>query len=57
MTLLYCSNSSCSAQLDEPLLLDLRTLAAIGRYARRHGWVLDDDGELWCGRCALEQMQ
>lgn len=54
---LYCANPSCSAQLDDRKAAELATYAAIDHYVRRHGWVLDDDGELWCGRCALEQMQ
>lgn len=53
--ILYCANFSCSARLEKPV--DVGSLAAIARHAREHGWVLDDDGELWCGRCALERVR
>lgn len=55
--ILHCSNLSCGAQLDDRLAAELATFAAIKGYARRQGWLLDEDGELWCGRCALEQMR
>lgn len=54
---LYCANTACTAELDDRKAAELATYAAIDHYVRRHGWALDDDGELWCGRCALEQMQ
>lgn len=53
---LYCSNLSCTAELAEAPPAQIGTLPSVGRYARHHGWLLDDDGELWCGRCALEQV-
>lgn len=53
---LHCLNISCSAELPEAPPAQIGTLTALGRYIRRGGWVLDDDGELWCGRCALEAL-